>query len=470
MQSFQACIYWPYHEKVFSQNPDIFERVKQDVLLALIKLVLTIYDQEDFNRIFFKEEINTQRMKFLHDLNNSPPKTTTEAILAIGKGEVDFGKFPLLLERDVGNILERREIHYATSEGNLEEYVADASPWLIEDAKVPKPLLEKTISVMKNHSPLKRNCAMHLMMELAHRNCNCVLDTLILEFWRDIDVSRLEEFTSVSSDNISLFLLDILDALFCLVQWRTHELCYSRVEAMFPYLFGAFGACTEDVSDVVEHADCERRWEGENFIGTRHLLLGLLRTTIAESVQKFGFIRDDSKEPSRHHVLYDTYKAAEDVAKVYGVTDIKLGHLFLAIMVVNLKINQNPKWVEALRSTTEGLAVEEYIPIFEERMVDVLEIDLGKFDTKALVGKGLANEEQTWDASLTRKTIEVFREGRKKYLERDQILKKLWSVDQCLSWDSALWDSVQPTAKLCETYELPILRGNGRLEEREGGN
>lgn len=69
-----------------------------------------------------------------------------------------------------------------------------------------------------------------------------------------------------------------------------------------------------------------------------------------------------------------------------GVTDIKLEHLFLAIMVVNLKINQNPKWVEALRSTTEGLAVEEYIPIFEERMVDVLEIDLGKFDTKVKLG------------------------------------------------------------------------------------
>lgn len=40
-----SCMYWPYHENVFSQNPDILERVKQDVLLALIKLVLTIYDQ-----------------------------------------------------------------------------------------------------------------------------------------------------------------------------------------------------------------------------------------------------------------------------------------------------------------------------------------------------------------------------------------------------------------------------------------
>lgn len=59
--------------------------------------------------------------------------------------------------------------------------------------------------------------------------------------------------------------------------------------------------------------------------------------------------------------------------------------------------------------------------------------------------------------------------GRKKYLERDQRLKNLRSVE-CLSWDSALWDFVHPIAKLCETYELPILLGNGGLEEREGGN
>lgn len=29
------------------------------------------------------------------------------------------------------------------------------------------------------------------------------------------------------------------------------------------------------------------------------------------------------------------------------------------------------------------------------------------------MGKGLANEEQTWDVSLTRKTVEVFWEGEK---------------------------------------------------------
>lgn len=41
------------------------------------------------------------------------------------------------------------------------------------------------------------------------------------------------------------------------------------------------------------------------------------------------------------------------------------------------------------------------------------------------MGKGLANEEQTWDASLTRKTVEVFREG-EKILEIDVFDSRLY--------------------------------------------
>lgn len=78
----------------------------------------------------------------------------------------------------------------------------------------------------------QRNCAMHLMMELAHRNCYCVIDTLFLEFWRDIDVSRLEEFTSVSSENLSLFLSDIFDAWDCLLHWRMDE--------VIPFAYGPY--------------------------------------------------------------------------------------------------------------------------------------------------------------------------------------------------------------------------------------
>ncbi|XP_058200855.1 uncharacterized protein LOC131315682 isoform X2 [Rhododendron vialii] len=112
---------------------------------------------------------------------------------------------------------------------------------------------------MKKMSPLKRNCATHLMMELAQCKCACISDTLFYEFWRDIDVSRLEVFNLVSPNSLMQLLHDILNAMFNLLEWRNLELCHSTFSAMFPLVFGAFGDWAQDVIDIVEHADCERR-------------------------------------------------------------------------------------------------------------------------------------------------------------------------------------------------------------------
>ncbi|KAG5533484.1 hypothetical protein RHGRI_027605 [Rhododendron griersonianum] len=437
-----SCIYWSYLEDVFSEIPDIFEKVKQDVLLALIKFALTIHDLEFFARIAFNENIKAERMKFLQDLDVAPPKTTARAIHDIATGEMDFGNFCLLLERDVGYILAVRGGHLESWERNLEEYVADDYTWEFEDVNMPETLVDATISVMKKISPLKRDCAMHLMMELKNENCCCVLNALVHEFWRDIDVSHLQDSAHVPSTEFNCLLSCILESVTRLVEWRLVELRESMCSVVFPLLFGAFGDCTGDVFDVVMHADCERRWEGKKIIGTRHLLLGLLRSRIAESVRKFGRFRVDSKESSMHR--YEVYSVAEYVTVIFGDDDMKLEHLFLAIMVVNHEIND-------LHNTIKGLSVEEYILVVQERMLGGLDINLGSLDTMAFVGNGIATEGEgeTWNASLTSKLVGEFFEGTKKFMDP-------WSVGGPLSIE-------------CKSYELPIIRGNGGEEETEGG-
>lgn len=87
----------------------------------------------------------------------------------------------------------------------------------------------------------------------------------------------------------------------------------------FPTVIWCFWGWAQEVIDVVEHADCERRWEGDSFIRNRHLLLGLLSSRIAESVQEFGRFRDDGNESSMRHV-YETYMVTEDVARMFGTT------------------------------------------------------------------------------------------------------------------------------------------------------
>ncbi|KAH7858675.1 hypothetical protein Vadar_026556 [Vaccinium darrowii] len=453
-----STMYWDSHEEGFTERPDVLKRVKQDLLRTLTKIVLAIYDLEDFYRIVFKEDIMAERMKFLHDVDQTSSKTTTEAILDIAKGKTNFGKYTRLLERDVGNILELWE-RYSESSGhwNLEDYVTDDYTWSFEDVNIPETLLDGTIAVMKKMSPLKRNCAIHLLTELVHYNCTCISDTLFLEFWRDIDVSRLEVFTLVSPNRLKWLLCDILDTMNFLIEWRILELCNSICSAIFPLLFGAFGDWAQEVIDVVEHADCERRWEGDNFIRNRHLLLGLLSSRISESVQEFGRFRDDRKESSMRHV-YEIYMVTEDVARMFGVNEIKLEHLFLAILVVNLGFNQRPQWIEDLQRTRNGHTVEEYIPLVQECMFKGFGIDFGNLDTKSFVGNGIANEREKWDASIAKNMVKVF------YDEREKIKGSghpRWSVG------CPLWDSVRQITQLCKSHRPPMIWENGGEEDSE---
>ncbi|KAF7149684.1 hypothetical protein RHSIM_Rhsim02G0126400 [Rhododendron simsii] len=301
-----------------------------------------------------------------------------------------------------------------------------------QEASLPETLIGSTIAVMKKMSPLtmylvlpfhakrseaitvvitffwflvvifvsslhQRNRATHLMMELARCKCACISDTLFYEFWRDIDVSSLEVFNLVSANSLMQLLHDILSTMFNLLEWRNLELCHSTFSATFPLFFGAFGDWALDVIDVVEHADCERRLEGDNFIRIRHLLLGLLSTRIEESVQEFGRFRDDRQESS---------------------------------MRLDLQL------------TRKGLAVEEYIPVVQEHMFDGFTFDFGNLDTKAeahlrnvelslwispsccivnsffpllkaFVGQGIANERVKWDVSMAIDMVAVFSEGEK---------------------------------------------------------
>ncbi|KAH7857872.1 hypothetical protein Vadar_017389 [Vaccinium darrowii] len=224
---------------------------------------------------------------------------------------------------------------------------------------------------MKKMSPLKRNCAIHLPTELVHFNCTCIFESLFLEFWRDIDVSCLEVFTFISPNRLRWLLLDILDTVNFLREWRTLELCNSICSAIFPLLFGAFGD-----------------W--------------------AQERQEFGQFRDDGNESSMRHV-YETYMLTEDVARMFGDNEIKLEHLFLAILVVNLGFNQRPQWIEDLQRTRNGRKVEEYIPLVWECMLG-FGIDFGNLDTKAFVGNGIANEGEKWDASIAENMVKVFYE------------------------------------------------------------
>ncbi|CAL5346124.1 unnamed protein product [Camellia sinensis] len=158
------------------------------------------------------------------------------------------------------------------------------------------------------NSILERNYAMHLMMELTQEKCRGITDALLLEPWGCFDFLELHRLEPpVLFVGLDVLACQIFEAMDQLIEWKGLELHKSMKSATFPLRSSVFGNCTEEVIEVVGHADCARRSEGHRFIGSHHLLLGLLRTRIRRSVLKFVQLRQALEEPVRNprYRIYD---------------------------------------------------------------------------------------------------------------------------------------------------------------------
>ncbi|KAF5944928.1 hypothetical protein HYC85_019005 [Camellia sinensis] len=351
--------------EVFSEDPDALIHVQWEVLKALMILVLSVYDMEDFIRIAYEEELNADRNKFMFDLFRLH-KTTNEAILAIARWEMKLDDFIRLLEYDVNSIL--------------------------EDVRVFELLIQCTMIVMKQLRPLKRNYAMHLMMELTQEKCRGITDVLLLEPWGCFDFLELRRLEPpVKFVGLDVLACQIFEAMDQLIEWKGLELHKSMKSATFPLRSGVFGNCTEEVIEVVGHADCERRSEGHRFIGSHHLLLGLVRTRIGGSVLKFVQLRQALEEPVRNprYYIYGTVQCLATIMFLeLGRKKISLGDEIIEIIEQEdlsmdecvLKLG-NLWLLEGLKCDLqkEDLSINEPIlKLGKLCMLEELEIDLGK--------------------------------------------------------------------------------------------
>ncbi|XP_028089316.1 uncharacterized protein LOC114289750 isoform X1 [Camellia sinensis] len=239
--------------------------------------------------------------------------------------------------------------------------------------------------------------------------------------------------------DVRMFELLIQCTMIVMKQFRPLKLHKSMKSATFPLRSGVFGNCTEEVIEVVGHADCARRSEGHRFIGSHHLLLGLLRTRIRGSVLKFVQLRQALEEPARNP-RYRIYGTAQCLA---GVDKIQLEHLFLAITFLELGRNFFSLGDEIIAIIEqEDLSMDERIckllhlcsleglkcdlrkedlsinePILKLGklcVLEELEIDLGK----DFQSNSLDNNKNAWNASLSSKRFNVFLEGLLKLIRR----------------------------------------------------
>ncbi|XP_028089317.1 uncharacterized protein LOC114289750 isoform X2 [Camellia sinensis] len=212
--------------------------------------------------------------------------------------------------------------------------------------------------------------------------------------------------------DVRMFELLIQCTMIVMKQFRPLKLHKSMKSATFPLRSGVFGNCTEEVIEVVGHADCARRSEGHRFIGSHHLLLGLLRTRIRGSVLKFVQLRQALEEPARNP-RYRIYGTAQCLA---GVDKIQLEHLFLAITFLELGRNFFSLGDEIIAIIEqEDLSMDERIcKLLHLCSLEGLKCDL----RKDFQSNSLDNNKNAWNASLSSKRFNVFLEGLLKLIRR----------------------------------------------------
>ncbi|KAH7840990.1 hypothetical protein Vadar_024243 [Vaccinium darrowii] len=467
-KSFSSICWASHEEKVFSKDPDALHRVQWEVLKVLMMLALSVYDMEDFTQNVHQEEMNAERLKFTKALFRLY-KTANEAILAIGKVEM-VENFPLLYECDVNNILEQWR-KQSDSHQNFPKVTMAERSWMFEDARVSEVLTECAITLMKHYPPLKRDCAMHLLVELAGDKCCCLRDTLFLECWGLFNFEHLSRLTpGVPFVELENLVCEIFKAVSELLEWKVLELRKSMESATLPLLSGVFGTFTEEVIEVVEHADCERRLERHRFIGTHHLLLGLLFTRIWDSVLMFVQLGHGTKKPSKHSASY-IYAVARNVAHLSGEEKIDLEHLFSAIMFINLFTDELANDIYEIL-LDKILTLRSKVLILSKMCMDIeYGVDIVFPDEEGVPSNSLIYGEKAWNAELSTDMVDKFFEGVNECIRREKGFPKFVILARRRAVEGSVWDFVRSASRSWESAcnLLPVLREKGGEPGSEEG-
>ncbi|KAK9275431.1 hypothetical protein L1049_022696 [Liquidambar formosana] len=374
------CIPWAGYKRYVSEDCEVFSFVREIVFKNMVKFVLDICNEEDFLQIVDEEMINNECKEFYRLLSidfDFPSECGFSPIRTLSEGTMNM-KFSFLREPEVAYILE-----WYQEKCNVCKEDQVAAPIISTMAEKDYVLFDHYVravkEVMEDFVPLKEATKLNLMMDL-EQGQNSVVEALLLEFWKDINLQHLENLAHHGNsedygrparpiDDPNYFVSHINICCIFLVSQKVSALqSWSRL-ATFPLTCGAFGAFTKEAIEVVKIANLERIRQGQRFISVDHMLLGFSWSRIADNVRKFMDTKEaagseeletntyrllkaaavflgkvplhrhehdcDTKEASVDEELeigpnYYIYRSSQDAAAMLGSDTIGLEHLFLA--------------------------------------------------------------------------------------------------------------------------------------------
>ncbi|XP_028080821.1 uncharacterized protein LOC114282377 isoform X3 [Camellia sinensis] len=311
--------------------------VRDSVFGTFAKFVLSIFDVDDFKRIYNVRKIK-KKCAALYSSYQSHLESDGGPLKAFTEGGMDVKAFSILREHDVGEMQQRYERYLSI----FKDYGYQYDDFKLDIVSSPRDR-GLALGEMQKYVPLKEDCKVQLTLELRRARGYHVLDTLFVEAWKCV---KFEELVNLENSKLSEFVHTFKCGLFFLAELKISALQRFQEAVTFPLSCGVFGRFADEVIEVVQIADHERRMRDHRFINLKHILFGLSLSRVGETVRR---ILNDrplnclALKPVKVPI-YIIYKLSGDVASVYGDEMVRLEHLAFVIVSAKLENNCPNEW------------------------------------------------------------------------------------------------------------------------------
>ncbi|XVF42006.1 hypothetical protein PTKIN_Ptkin01aG0325600 [Pterospermum kingtungense] len=319
-----------------STRSDFHEAFKNS-FKSFAKLILRIFDMDDFERSNCSDEITKESREFSNKfLFPLPLKSDEDPYELVAKGKMNFDEFPSLREQDVGKLL---EMYMNTTRGAANVFVEipvlgsrnfELTEHIFEEGHHGR-FVELARAVLLEHVP-EESIRIHSILDFLVCPCGHAVDEFVQEAIFDaVWNPKLEKL--LTNDQLNC----LADAIaFCLVRLviaKRKILMDLSCNAIWVLIeSGSSPRFAEGVYDLVKVADGLRRFQNHRFISKHHILwairlteLKVLVDILVESVGLRNVVEEPAKCPS-----YIVYMSAQAAAHYHGHDVVEVEHLVVA--------------------------------------------------------------------------------------------------------------------------------------------
>ncbi|THF99953.1 hypothetical protein TEA_016054 [Camellia sinensis var. sinensis] len=321
-----------------------YNTVGESVFKSIVKFVLSVFDMEDFEKIFDQSVVEDEYSKLCEILDSCK----CDPLVAIAEGKVKVDQFSTLREHDLCDTI-REDFERIFDQSVVEAEYSKLCEILDSCKCDPLVAIAEGKVKVDQFSTLREHdlCDTIRWNDISPNEVAIALEMLRnyepLKALGGVDIQLLRNCLPNTADDVFLaedvtFACSVLaDGLFVglyeLAAMKASALQYFQEAVIFPLSDGCFGPFTDEFIEVIKIADHERRMQGDRFISVKHLLFGLSLSSVRRCVEMMlhGRVLDYTGQLALKLSSFSIYKLSRDAATILGDKNVGLEHLVLAI-------------------------------------------------------------------------------------------------------------------------------------------